>query len=183
MYRGPARPPRSPGPPARFPSPASCWRFPGPRSPYGASEHHGGGGGGGGAFSPRFTGSHRGYRGSSLAGFGGASRGCGGQMWRRRDGFQPGCPGPLHNLQVKLVRTFCSWRKEWFQLLTPLLCVCVCLGFRLSSGEVFQCVDAPGPLGGSAACCSPRQTLVSRPAGQKQLRICCTLNSLLHVFI
>lgn len=40
------------------------------------------------------------------------------------------------------------------------LWLCVCPGFRLSCGEIFQCVDAPGPLGGSAACCSPRQTVV-----------------------
>lgn len=107
MYRGPARPPRSPGTPGRFPSPASCLGFPGPRLPYGASGHRGASPGGGGAFSPRSPGyspgPHRASR--APAGFGGASRGCGGQMWRRSGRFQPGSPVSVHRFQVKFRRS------------------------------------------------------------------------------
>uniref|UniRef100_A0A8C4DKI2 M-phase specific PLK1 interacting protein n=1 Tax=Dicentrarchus labrax TaxID=13489 RepID=A0A8C4DKI2_DICLA len=102
MYRAPVRPQRSPGAPrpaGRFPSPASCWGFPGARFPYGG--HRGGSPRGGPAFSPGSPvyspGSHRGYRdgspagfgsgsrgfGDSPAGFGSGSRGFGGQMRRR----------------------------------------------------------------------------------------------------
>lgn len=117
MYRGPARPPRSPGTPGRFPSPASGWGFPGPRSPYGGSGHRGASpGGDGGAFSTRSPGyspgSHRGYRGFSPAGFGGASRGCGGQMWRRNDRVQPGSPVPVHKFQVSPPDLFCFWSQR-----------------------------------------------------------------------
>ncbi|TWW73122.1 M-phase-specific PLK1-interacting protein [Takifugu flavidus] len=91
MDRGSVRPPWSPGalrPPARFPSPGSGWGFSGHR----------------GAFSPRSPGyppgPHRGYRGFSPAGFGSASRGHGGRVWRRGDRFQPGSPVPVHKHQA-----------------------------------------------------------------------------------
>ncbi|XP_044075599.1 M-phase-specific PLK1-interacting protein [Siniperca chuatsi] len=94
MYRAPLRPQRSPGAPrpaGRFPSPSSCWGFPGARSPYGGSGHRGGSPRGGPAYSPGSPvyspGSNRGYRdGSPFSGFGGGSRG--GQMWGRGAGFR-----------------------------------------------------------------------------------------------
>lgn len=116
MYRGPVRPQRSPGaprPPGRFPSPSSCWGFPGPRSPYGGSGHRGGsphGGGGSPAFSPGSPiyspGFNRGYRSCSPAGPGSGSRGFGGQNWRRSGGFprpQSGSPASAQKFQVKFV--------------------------------------------------------------------------------
>ncbi|XP_047446005.1 M-phase-specific PLK1-interacting protein [Mugil cephalus] len=89
MYRPPARPQRSPGAPraaGRFPSPVSCWGFPGARSPYGGSPRacppYSPG-------SPVYSaGSNRGHSYGSPVGFGGGSRGFGGQMRRRGDGFR-----------------------------------------------------------------------------------------------
>ncbi|CAF91712.1 unnamed protein product [Tetraodon nigroviridis] len=94
MHRGAPRPPRGPGDPgdpARFPPPASCWAFPGPRSPRGGFPARPPGG-------P--PGSLRGYRGFPPAGFAAPSRGCEGQMWRRSDRFQPGSPAPVRRFQV-----------------------------------------------------------------------------------
>ncbi|KAF3698479.1 hypothetical protein EXN66_Car014160 [Channa argus] len=95
MYRVPARPQRSPGAPrpaGRFPSPSSCWAFPGARSPYGGSGHRGAStrvcpsySPGSPSYSP---GSNRGYRDRSPGGFISGSRGFGGQMRRRGDGFR-----------------------------------------------------------------------------------------------
>lgn len=117
MYRGPVRPQRSPGgprPAGRFPSPSSCWGFPGPRSPYGGFGHRGGSPHSGGPrYSPGSPGSpahspglNRGYRTSSPAGFGSGSRGYGGQMWRRGGGFprpHSSSPAPGHKFQVKFL--------------------------------------------------------------------------------
>ncbi|XP_041805749.1 M-phase-specific PLK1-interacting protein [Chelmon rostratus] len=95
MYRAPLRPQRSPGDPrsaGRFPSPASCWGFPGARSPYGGSGHRGGSPRGGAAYSPGSPfyspGSNRGYWDGSPAGLNSGSRGFGGQMRRRGGGFR-----------------------------------------------------------------------------------------------
>ncbi|XP_040910606.1 M-phase-specific PLK1-interacting protein isoform X2 [Toxotes jaculatrix] len=88
MYRAPLRPQRSPGAPrptGRFPSPVSCWGFPGARSPYGGSGYRGGSPRGCPAYSPR---SNRGYWDGSPAGFGSGSRGFGGQMRHRGGGFR-----------------------------------------------------------------------------------------------
>uniref|UniRef100_A0A3B5B3B4 M-phase specific PLK1 interacting protein n=1 Tax=Stegastes partitus TaxID=144197 RepID=A0A3B5B3B4_9TELE len=89
MYRGPARPQRSPAAPqaaGRYPSPAPCWGFPGARSPYGGSPR------GCPPFSPGSPvyspDSNRGYRGASPRGFGGGSRCFDGQRRRRGDGFR-----------------------------------------------------------------------------------------------
>ncbi|KAM6952073.1 uncharacterized protein PEZ65_009261 [Lycodopsis pacificus] len=78
MYRAPVRPQRSPGAPRpteRYPSPASCWGFPGARSPYGGSAR------GGPAYSPdslvQSPGFNRGYRDCSPSGFGSGARGFG----------------------------------------------------------------------------------------------------------
>ncbi|KAL6103653.1 uncharacterized protein ACO6RY_13557 [Pungitius sinensis] len=85
MYRGPGRPPPSPAAPRptdRFPSPASGWGFPGPRSPYG---------GAGSCYeSPlRSPVSHRGFGDGSPSGFasrsrvfGGSRRPRGASSWR-----------------------------------------------------------------------------------------------------
>ncbi|KAM8851360.1 M-phase-specific PLK1-interacting protein [Spinachia spinachia] len=80
MYRGPDRPqgsPAAPRPTDRFPSPASCWGSPGPRSPYGRSTfcHE----------SPlRSPGFQRGYGDVSLSGFGGSRRPTGGPSRRHQ---------------------------------------------------------------------------------------------------
>lgn len=116
MYRSPVRPTRSPGPPrppGRFPSPASCWGFPGPRSPYEGSGHRSGSPRGSRAFSPGSPvyspGSYMGYRSSSPVGLGGGSRGgFGGQMWRRSGGFprpQSVSPASAHTIQVKFIKS------------------------------------------------------------------------------
>ncbi|XP_060901531.1 M-phase-specific PLK1-interacting protein [Labrus mixtus] len=115
MYRAPVRPQRSPGAPrptGRFPSPASCWGFPGAPSPYGGSGPRGGSPHGGPAFSPGspayspasnrgYRGgspaSNRGYRDSSPVGFGSGS---GGQMWRTGGRFRrPQSFSPSAHLQ------------------------------------------------------------------------------------
>ncbi|XP_026219723.1 M-phase-specific PLK1-interacting protein [Anabas testudineus] len=95
MYRAPVRPQRSPGAPRpaeRFSSPASCWGFPAARSSFNGSGHRGASPQGCPAFSPGSPayspGSDRVYRDRSPAGFGRGSRGFGGQMWRRGDGFR-----------------------------------------------------------------------------------------------
>lgn len=102
MYRGPARPQRSPGasrPPGR--SPASGWGFPGARF----SGHRGASPRGFPAYSPgspAYTpGSDRGYREWSPSSFGGRPpQVFGGQMRRRGDGFRrPQSFSP--NFQVK----------------------------------------------------------------------------------
>ncbi|KAM6989840.1 cadherin-7-like [Tautogolabrus adspersus] len=158
MYRAPVRPQRSPGAPrptGRFPSPASCWGYPGARSPYGGSGPRGGSPHGGPAFSPGspayspastrgyrggspastrgYRGgspaSTRGYRDSSPVGFGSGS---GGQMWRT------GGPFPASPV---------------LQSLSSLPAVQM---FRRSGGEIFQSSDAAGPVGRSAACHSCR---------------------------
>ncbi|GLD68985.1 M-phase-specific PLK1-interacting protein [Lates japonicus] len=109
MYRAPVRPQRSPGAPrptGRFPSPVSCWDFPGARSPYGGSGYRGGSPRGCPPYSPGSPvyspGSNRGYWDGSPAGFGGGSWGFGGPMRRRGDGFrrpQSFSPGSAQKLQ------------------------------------------------------------------------------------
>ncbi|XP_035491213.1 M-phase-specific PLK1-interacting protein [Scophthalmus maximus] len=95
MHRAPVRPQQSPGAPrpgGRFPSPVSCWGFPGSRSPHGGSGYRGVSPRGGAAYSPGSPayspGSNRGYWDGSPAGFGSGSRGRGAQMRRRGDGFR-----------------------------------------------------------------------------------------------
>uniref|UniRef100_A0A3B4TV44 M-phase specific PLK1 interacting protein n=1 Tax=Seriola dumerili TaxID=41447 RepID=A0A3B4TV44_SERDU len=111
MYRAPVRPQRSPGAPrpaGRFPSPVSCWGFPGARSPYGGSGYREGSPRGCPAYSPGSPvyspGSNRGCWDGSAARFGSGSRGFGGQMRRRGDGFrrpQSFSPGSAQKFQVK----------------------------------------------------------------------------------
>lgn len=120
MYRAPVRPQRSPGAPRpaeRFSSPASCWGFPAARSSFNGSGHRGASPQGCPAFSPGSPayspGSDRVYRDRSPAGFGRGSRGFGGQMWRRGDGFRrlPFSP----NFQVKfqiLIQFGCLWHTD-----------------------------------------------------------------------
>uniref|UniRef100_UPI0037E77A8E M-phase-specific PLK1-interacting protein n=1 Tax=Semicossyphus pulcher TaxID=241346 RepID=UPI0037E77A8E len=104
MYRAPVRPQRSPGAPqptGRFPSTASCWGFPGARSPYGGSGPRAGSPRGGPAYSPGSPvyspASNRGYWDGSPTWFGSGSRGSGGQMWRRGGGFRrPQSFSPSH---------------------------------------------------------------------------------------
>ncbi|GLD70751.1 M-phase-specific PLK1-interacting protein [Lates japonicus] len=119
MYRAPVRPQRSPGAPrptGRFPSPVSCWDFPGARSPYGGSGYRGGSPRGCPPYSPGSPvyspGSNRGYWDGSPAGFGGGSWGFGGPMRRRGDGFrrpQSFSPGSAQKLQVlPVLFFFCS---------------------------------------------------------------------------
>lgn len=111
MYRAPVRPQRSPGAPrpaGRFPSPASCWGFPGARSPFTGSGHRGASVRGCPSYSPGSLayspGSDRGYRDRSPAGFGSGSRGFGGQMQRRGDGYRR--PQPFSpNFQVKFEKS------------------------------------------------------------------------------
>ncbi|XP_030608414.1 M-phase-specific PLK1-interacting protein [Archocentrus centrarchus] len=107
MFRAPDRPQRSPGAPrpaGSFCSPSSGWGF--PRSPYGGSPYGGSpyrgspyGGSPHGGFprgyspyspcSPGYSpGSNRGYRDGSAAGFGSGSRGFGGPMRQRGNGFR-----------------------------------------------------------------------------------------------
>ncbi|KAK2822939.1 hypothetical protein Q5P01_023004 [Channa striata] len=103
MYRIPVRPQRSQGAPhpdGRFPSPSSCWPYPGDRSPYGGPGHRGASpricptySPGSPGFSPGFSpgsspGSNRGYRDRSPGGFSRGSRRFGGPMRHRGDGFR-----------------------------------------------------------------------------------------------
>ncbi|KAM9844878.1 M-phase-specific PLK1-interacting protein [Aulostomus maculatus] len=119
MYRTPVRPQQSPVAPrfsGRFPSPSSCWAFPGARTPYGGSGHRGGSPRGYAAYSPGSpvysSGFNQGYRdgspagggrsfGESPGGFRGGGRGYGGPR-RRGDGFRRPrsySPTSAHNLQ------------------------------------------------------------------------------------
>ncbi|XP_058492904.1 M-phase-specific PLK1-interacting protein [Solea solea] len=111
MNRAPLKPPRSPGaprPPGRFPSPASCWGFPGPRSPYGGSGYRGQSPRGCAAHSPDSpvfsSHSSRGHWDRSPGRFGSGYRGFGGSPRCRGDGFRGPrsfSPGSASKLQSR----------------------------------------------------------------------------------